>query len=175
MKRNVLLLAVVAAVGACSGEPMASTPGATIEELTRKLDTGRCVGLREYFTSNMRETFGDKIDQGCTKNIERRRKLPDPDSQRLKQVTIHDTQEQGDRAIVLATFENRAGEKEGPQSYVLVREEGRWRLDLLATTQLNRAGAAGPGGPEGPLMPPPGAPGGPEAPMTPAPAPAPTN
>lgn len=174
MKRNFLILAAVAAIGACSNAD--ATPGATVEAFSRRLDNGACVGLREYIASNMREAFGENIELLCTRGIEERRKIPNSEGDRLKQVTILDTQEEGDRAIVRAEFEEQSGRKQS-QPFVLVREENRWRIDLLNTMQLNRAGPGGPPGPGGAPMPPPGAPamgpGAPGAPEAPPPAPMP--
>ena len=142
MKRLILGLAVVAAIGACSRG--GGTPGAVVEDFARRLDSGNCTGLRDVFANNSRELVGEKIESVCQLGVEQRKSMPNADQQRLKTVHIMETKEEGDRATVRADIETNAGQRQGAQTFVLVRENGAWKIDLLATGQMNRGGAGGP-------------------------------
>jgi hypothetical protein len=176
MKHIVLSLSAVTALAGCTSGP-GTTPGDTVQEFTRRLDQGECVGIKDFIAKSTPAAtpggFGeevdvaDRIEEICTRGIEERKSLQNPDRERLKQVNILNTQENGDNAILEVEFENRAGEKQQPQSLALVRQDERWRIDLRATAMLNRPSMA----PPPPTMEPPAGMDGPATPPSmPAPA-----
>src|SRR5690606_34632489 len=90
---------------------------------------------------------GDKLESMCKLGVEERKNAPDADQQRLKAVNILEAKEEGDRATVRAETESNAGEK-STETFTLVREEGSWRIALLAGA---RGGPGGPAGPDAPV------------------------
>lgn len=174
MKRIVLSLSIVAAVAGCSRA--GATPGDTVQQFTMGLENGQCVGIKDMIAKTGSgiegSDVGDRIERVCTRGVEERRKIPveEQDRERLKQVNILDTQENGDSAVVKIEFETRAGEKLPPQQVALLRQDGRWRIDLEGTRRLAMTGLMPQQAPSAPpAMSPPATP--PSQP-TPAPVPA---
>lgn len=153
MKRLVLTISMVAALAACSRS--SSTPAGVAEEFMRKIASGDCAGLGDYLSASSR-SIAPKLEQGCTLQAAERKNGPDKDKT-LSSVNVLEATENGDRATVRIEGVFSDGSKEGGETLTLVREEGRWRIDLLA-------GKSGGGG-AGPV---------PTAPMTPPTAPMPT-
>jgi hypothetical protein len=165
MKRLAIGIAMTAALVACSGS--GGTPQAAAEEFLRKMSTGDCEGLREYISANGRELVGPKIEQGCGMAKTERDKDPaKAQKEGLKEVHVVEAKEEGDKATLKIEPERNDGRREPAGTFVMVKEEGRWRIDLLATGQAMGAGM-GPGPGTEPQMPTP-----PAAAPQPAPAPA---
>jgi hypothetical protein len=130
----------------------------------KKIETGDCNGLRDYIASNSREVMGPKLEQVCSIAKTERDKNPDKAKQEgLKQIHVVETKEEGDKATLKIEPERNNGRREPAGTFVMVKEDGRWKIDLLATGQAMGAGG-GLGGP-----------GAMPAPPTPAPQPAPAN
>ncbi len=180
MKRLVLTVAMVAALAACSRG--SGTPAGVAEEFMRKLDSGSCTGLGDYL-SNSSKAIAPKLEQACTAQVEMKKSMPDK-GKTLSSVNVLEATENGDRATVRleATFSD--GSKEGGEALTLVREDGRWKIDILATGMSAGGGGAGPAPTAPPMTPPagpmptapaaptmdPATPAAPPAAETPAPA-----
>ena len=174
MKRLILTVAMVAALAACSRG--SGTPAGVAEEFMRKLDTGNCTGLGDYL-SNSSKAIAPKLEQACAAQVEMKKSMPDAaKGKTLSSVNVLEATENGDRATVRLEGVFSDGSKEGGDALTLVREDGRWKIDILATG-MAAGGGAGPNPTAPPMTPPPGmtptAPGAPGAPtMDPAPTPA---
>lgn len=172
MKRLILSVAMVAALGACSRG--SATPAGVAEEFMRKLDSGNCTGLGDYL-SNSSKAIAPKLEQACTAQTEMKKNMPDAaKGKTLSSVNVLESTENGDRATVRLEGVFSDGSKEGGDALTMVREDGRWRVDILATGMAAGAGGgAAPTPTAPPTMTPPVAPTPMPAPptMTPAPAP----
>ncbi len=168
MKRLILTVAMSAALAACSGA--SGSPAGVAEEFMRKLDTGNCTGLGDML-SNSSKAIAPKLEQACSAQAEMKKSMPDK-GKTLSSVNVLEATENGDRATVRLEGVFSDGSKEGGDALTLVREDGRWKIDILATG-MAAGGGAGPAPtapPVGPMPTTPGAPGAPT--MDPAPTPA---
>ena len=171
MKRLVLTVAMVAALAACSRG--SGTPAGVAEEFMRKLDSGNCTGITDYL-SNSSKAIGPKLEQACAAQVEMKKSMPDK-GKTLSSVNVLEATENGDRATVRLEGVFSDGSKEGGDALTLVREDGRWKIDILATG-MAAGGGAGPT-PAQTMTPPTGPTPAPGVPATPtidpaAPAPA---
>lgn len=162
MKRFIIGLAAIAALGACSKG--ASTPGAAVESFLRMADSGDCNGISNALTKESRDMMGEKLVAACKMGKEQADKMPDAATKRLKSVNIIEAKEEGERATVTVEVENNAGQKER-QTMVLRREDGAWKIDPMASAQAGMGGA--PTGATPPTMPAPTMPTTPAPDMTP--------
>jgi hypothetical protein len=167
MKRLAIGFALTTALVACSGS--GGTPAAAVEEFMKKVEAGECDGLRDYISASGRELAGPSIEQVCGVAKEQRAKNPEKAKQEgLKQIHVVESKEEGDKATLKFEPERNDGQRESAGTFVMVKEDGRWRIDLLGTAQA--MGAGGPGGLGGMG---PGAPAPTPGPAQPAPPPAP--
>ena len=159
MKRVMIALALAGCVAACS---RASTPEAVIEEFMRASETGRCDSLPDMFTSDSRQMLGEKLKQSCRESADQR-KAGKGEQRTLKSLAVLDRQEQGDKVTlrVQPTLSDNSTQPAMP--FVLLRQDGRWRIDLMQTAAANGKNE-GPGGPGAPQMPGARAPGANPAP-----------
>ena len=129
MKRLVLGIALAAGLAACSGS---NTPGAVTEQFFRKLESGDCNGIQDYLSANSRAAAGQKIEQVCTLGSAARKADPaKAQAEGIKTFRIADSKEEGDRATVRFEAESNNGQKANDTVH-LVREDGRWKIDLTA-------------------------------------------
>lgn len=170
MKRLMLTVAMVAALAACSRS--SATPAGVAEEFMRKLDSGNCTGLGDYL-SNSSKAIAPKLEQACAAQKEMKKSMPDK-GKTLSSVNVLEATENGDRATVRLEGVFSDGSKEGGEALTLVREDGRWKIDILATGMAAGAGGSGGAGPTpAPMTPPVQVPGNSAAPtMEPTPTPA---
>lgn len=162
MKRMVIGLALASALIACSGE---SSPAAVVEEFGRKMENGNCSGVQDYLASSSRAMVGPKLEQACTAAAEMRKNDPKAKEKTIKSMRVVDSKVEGDRATVTMETEYSDGTKSGgDQPITLVKEEGRWRIDLLGSMTGEDGGASGS------EMNPPAQPGPETSAPTPAPA-----
>lgn len=175
MKRLILTVSMVAALAACSRG--SGTPAGVAEEFMRKLDSGSCTGLGDYL-SNSSKAIAPKLEQACTAQTEMKKNMPDAaKGKTLSSVNVLESTENGDRATVRLEGVFSDGTKEGGEALTMVREDGRWKIDILATGMAAGAGGGAGAAPTAPptMTPPtapavPGAPTMDPSPTTPAPA-----
>lgn len=148
MKRLVLTVAMAAALAACSGA--SSTPAGVAQEFMRKLSSGDCTGISSYLAAS-NQSIAPKLEQACTVQAAQKKNNPGQEKT-LTSVNVLESTENGDRATVRLEGVFSDGSKEGGETLTLVREEGRWRVDLLAAKGSGRSGAGD--GPAGPMAPP---------------------
>jgi Domain of unknown function (DUF4878) len=146
MNRIALGLTLALAMAACSRG--SSTPEGAVQEFVLAVQSGRCDGLSDYLASNSRATLGPKFETAC-----RSGKMKNEGGKQLASFKTIDKQENGDRATVRLQEQFSDGTTGDTNSFVMVREDGRWRLDLFATGMAGRQGGAG-GVPTGPVAPP---------------------
>lgn len=170
MKRLILTVSMVAALAACSRG--SGTPAGVAEEFMRKLDSGSCTGLGDYL-SNSSKAIAPKLEQACTAQTEMKKNMPDAaKGKTLSSVNVLESTENGDRATVRLEGVFSDGTKEGGEALTMVREDGRWKIDILATGMAAGAGGgAGPNPAAPPTMTPPAMPAPTTPSMTPTPAP----
>jgi hypothetical protein len=144
MKRLMIGLMATMSLIACA---RGGSPEAVVEEVMRAGETGRCDNLAENFTATSRQMIGEKLKQSCLESKGKEK----AGNKTLKTLKVVDRQEQGDRATVRLEPEFSDGSKQPAQTFVLMREDNRWRIDLLATAAANgkNDSGAGPGGPGG--------------------------
>lgn len=142
MKRLAIGLAMTAALIACSGG--GGTPEAAVEEFMRKIESGDCNGLRDYIAANGRDLVGPKLEQVCGIAKTERDKSPEKaEQQGLKEIHVVENKQEGEKATLKIEPERNNGTRESAATFVMVKEEGRWKIDLLATGQAMGGGAAG--------------------------------
>jgi hypothetical protein len=164
MKRLAIGLAMTAALLACKGS--GGTPAAAVEEFMKKIETGDCNGLRDYIAANSRDIAGPKLEQVCGMAKTERDKSPEKAKEEgLKQIHVVEAKEEGDKATLKIEPERNNGRRESAATFVMVKEDNRWKIDLLATGQAMGGAAGGMGAG-------PGAPGGMPTPPTVPPQPA---
>lgn len=140
MKQLLIAVAVIGGLAACT---RGGEPEAVIEELARVGETGRCDRVPELISKSSRDLAGAKLETACKEGVEKRK--TDPKLQRkLKQINVLSRNDEGDKSTVRAEPEYEDGSKEPAQNFVMVKEDGQWRIDLLATGMA--AGAGAPGG-----------------------------
>ena len=140
MKRLAVVLAMTVALVACSRG--GGTPAAAVEEFLKKIESGDCDGLRDYISANSREFMGPKLEQVCGIAKVERDKSPDKAKQEgLKQIHVVETKEEGDKATLKIEPERNDGRREAAGTFVVVKEDGRWKIDLLATGEAMGGGA----------------------------------
>ena len=153
MKRVLIALAMAAAVAGCS---RTSSPESVVEEFMRAGETGRCDALPDLLTTESRQMLGDKLKQSCQQSAQQNKAKEGQKT--LRSLQVLDRREDGDKVTLRLqpTFSDNSTQP--PASFVLLRQEGRWRLDLMQTAAANgkNEGMGGPGA-AGPQMP--GAPG----------------
>jgi hypothetical protein len=166
MKRLMIGLMAAASLVACS---RTTAPEAVVEEVMRASETGRCDTLADNFSASSRQMIGDKLKESCRQETEQRKGKPAQKT--LKSLKVVDRKEEGDRATVRLEPEFSDGSRETAQSFVLVKEDGRWKIDLLATAAANGKSQGGGGG-GSPMSPMPSGPpaAGPTAPPAAGPA-----
>lgn len=170
MKKLLITVSMVVALGACSRG--GGTPAGVVEEFMRKMESGSCSGLGDYLSAQSKAVAGPKLEQGCTAAAEMRKADPSK-GKSISSINVLEAKEEGDRATVRLEAQYSDGTKEGGDPIVLVRENGAWKIDLLA----GMSGGPGGGGmgpaptapTPGPMAPAPG-PMAPAPTMTPAPA-----
>lgn len=141
MKHLVLAVAVIGGLAACS---RGGEPEAVIEELARVSETGRCDRLPELITQSSRDMVGGKLEAACKAGVEQRKNNPAKTERKLKRINVLNKTENGDKTTVRAEPEYEDGTKEQPQDFVMVKEGGEWKIDLLATGMANGAGGGAP-------------------------------
>lgn len=158
MKRILLGLSLTIALMACSRG--GGSPAAVVEDFARKMESGSCSGVQDMLTASSRGVAGPKLEQACQAAAEMRKNDPKAKGKTIKAMKVLESKEEGDRATVRLETEYSDGTKEAGDAITLVREDGRWKIDLMAT---GMSGGGGGESPQAPAM----------APATPAPAPAP--
>ncbi len=158
MRHFVIGLAMAATLAGCSRG--GGSPEAVVEDLVRRTEAGDCKGLGDSFSASSRQMIGPKMEEACRMGAEQRKSDPAKAKEKsLKTLHVLEKKEEGDRATVRFQPEMNDGTRAEAQTFVLVKEEGKWRIDLLATGMASGAGQDG-----APGM----APGAPPA-MTPTP------
>jgi len=141
MKLILVTHAVLGGLAACS---RGGAPEAAIEEMGRISESGNCERLPQLISASTRDTFGPKLEAACREEVERRKTNPPKNERKLKQINVLQRTENGeDRVTLRAEPEFEDGSKEAAQDFVMVREEGEWRIDLLATGMAAHKGGAG--------------------------------
>ncbi len=141
MKHVLIALAVIGGLAACS---RGGEPEAVIEELARVGETGRCDRLPELITKASRDMVGAKLETACKAGIEARKTDPKKAERKLKRLNVLNKTENGDKTTVRAEPEYEDGSKESAQDFVMVKEDGQWRIDLLATGMAANGGSGAP-------------------------------
>lgn len=124
MKRFALGLCLIGATTACSG---ASAPEGVVETFMLGMQDRRCDGVADSLTATSRRMAGSKVEAACRRGVMKAR------GKQLAGLTLVDKQEDGNRATVRLQPRYADGSTDAPQSFVLLREDGGWKLDLLAT------------------------------------------
>lgn len=170
MKRIVLGLSLVVALAACS---RGGNPAAVVEDFARKMDSGNCTGIQDSLSSSSRAMVGSKLEQACSAAAEMKKNDPKAKDKTIRSMRVVESKEEGDRATVRLETEYSDGTKSGgSEAVTLVKEDGRWKIDLMATGMAQSGGLNGPGAaPAAPQTTPAPAPAQPGA-AAPAPAPA---
>jgi hypothetical protein len=138
MKHLLLAVAVLGGLTACS---RSGEPEAVLEELVRVGETGRCDRVPELITKAGRDMMGPTLEAGCKAAYEQSKGKTE---RKLKRMNVVNKTEDGDKVTVRAEPEFEDGSKEPAQDFVLVKEDGQWRIDLLATSAGMAAGAGVP-------------------------------
>jgi len=140
MKHLLLTIAVIGGLAACS---RGGEPEAVIEELARVGETGRCDRLPQLISASSAQMVGPKLEAACKEGIEQRKNNPDKAKaeRKLKRINVLNKSENGDKTTVRAEPEYEDGSKEPAQDFVMVREDGQWKIDLLATGMAAGGGA----------------------------------
>lgn len=141
MKHVLIAVAVLGGLAACS---RGGEPEAVIEELARVGETGRCDRLPELITKASRDMVGGKLEAACKAGIEQRKSDPKKAERKLKRLNVLNKTENGDKTTVRAEPEYEDGSKESAQDFVMVKEDGQWRIDLLATGMAANGGGGAP-------------------------------
>lgn len=172
MKRLIFTVSLVAAVAGCSRA--SSTPAGVVEDFMRRMENGNCSGIGDSLAASSKSVAGPKLEQACAAAGEMRK--ADPKAKTVSSVNVLEATENGDRATVRLEAVYSDGTKSGGEPIVVVRENGAWKIDLMATGMGSSGGGMGGGMSAPPAAPtaPPGMSAPPAMPeMTPAPPPAP--
>ena len=124
MKRFVTGVALALAVAACSG---GSSPEGVVETFMLSLQEGRCDGIGDNLSVSSRRMAGSKIEAVCRQGV-----LKDRSGKQLSAMKLIDKQEDGDRATLNLQRQYADGSTGEPQRFAMVREDGAWKLDLIA-------------------------------------------
>jgi hypothetical protein len=141
MKHVLIAVAIIGGLAACS---RGGEPEAVIEELARVGETGRCDRLPQLITKASRDMVGSKLETACKTGIEQRKADPAKAERKLKRLNVLSKTENGDKTTVRAEPEYEDGSKETAQDFVMVKEDGEWKIDLLATGMAAGAGGGAP-------------------------------
>jgi hypothetical protein len=139
MKHLLLPLAVIGGLAACS---RGGEPEAVIEEMVRLAETGRCDRVPQLVTKASSQGIGALLEQACKMGVEERNKSGKA-APKLKRINVLSRTESGDKTMVRAEPEYEDGSKQGAEDFVMVKEGGEWKIDLLATN-MARMGAGAP-------------------------------
>jgi hypothetical protein len=172
MKQLAIGLAMTAVLAGCSGST-ADGPAAAAEVFMKKINTGDCNGLRDDISASGRDILGPTMERACGTVKSQLDQNPELAKQGIKQIHVVENKEEGDKATVKFEPERNDGQRGGTGTLVMVKEDGRWKVDLFASVQAMTAGNGGLGGLGG-MGANPGRPAPAPAPpaATPAPAPA---
>jgi hypothetical protein len=135
MRKFFLAVGLTVAMGACSS---AAAPEAALEELVRIGESGDCQRLPQLISKSGRDMVGPKLEAGCRQAQEERKKDPAKAEKKLKRINVLNRQESGeDRVTLRAEPEYEDGSKDSAQDFVMVREEGAWKIDIMASGKSN--------------------------------------
>jgi hypothetical protein len=177
MKRLILSVSILAAIAGCSRA--SSTPAGVVEDFMRKMESGNCSGIGDALSASSKSVAGPKLEQACAAAGEMRK--ADPKAKTISSIKVLESTENGDRATVRLEATYSDGTKDGGEPITVVRENGAWKIDLMATGMGGGGGMGGGPTPTPPMTPPattptaptmtPGTPAAPSATPTPAEAP----
>jgi hypothetical protein len=149
MKHILIGLSLAAALAGCS---RGGSPAAVVEEFARKMESGSCSGVQDSLAASSRAMAGPKLEQACQAAAEMKKNDPKAKDKTIKSMRVVESKEEGDRATVRMETEYSDGTKSGAdQAITLVKEDGRWKIDLMATGMA----AGGNAGPAPGMTPPP--------------------
>lgn len=141
MKRIILSLSLTMALVACSS---GNSPAAVVEDFARRMESGNCSGVQEHLSASSRGMVGPKLEQACQQAAEMKKNDPKAKDKTIRSMRVVESKEEGDRATVRMETEYSDGTKSGAdQALTLVKEDGRWKIDLLATGMAAGGGMGG--------------------------------
>lgn len=127
MKRWALCLALAFAQTGCSG---ARAPEHVVETFMLSLHEGRCDDIDADLAASSRRSYGPMVEAFCRQGGAQKSAR-----KQLAGMTLIDKQEEGERATMSLQPHYADGSSGAPQRFVAVREDGTWKIDVLATGQ----------------------------------------
>jgi hypothetical protein len=140
MKHVLIAAALVGGLAACNRS--GGEPEAVLQEFAMIGETGKCERVPELITKASRDMLGAMLESACKSSMEMRKADPSKAEKKIKRINVLEKTENGDKTTVRAEPEFEDGSKETAQNFVMAKEDGEWKIDLIATGQ-GMMGAAG--------------------------------